>query len=97
MAHIWASARGHWDYVKTHPFFNFLVIRMRSSSYSDRLNYFSSPPASINRDWISKFRTLFHALRFPLFLTPLSGIFSLMLKGSKGFSLKNFFFVSKDF
>ena len=50
-----------------HIIFYFLEIRTRPSSYSDHLANFSNTTASINRGWISKFSTLFHALRFPLF------------------------------
>ena len=54
-----------------HILFDFLAIRTCPSS---------NLLGSINRDWISKLSILFHALRFPLFLTPLSSIFSLTLK-----------------
>ena len=62
-----------------HILFDFLAIKMRPNSYSSKL-FFSSLPASVNRDWISKFSILFHALRFLIFLTPRSSIFSLTLK-----------------
>ena len=63
-----------------HIIFYFLEIRTRPSSYSDHLANFLNTTASINKGWISKFSTLFHALRFPLFLTLLSIILPLTLK-----------------
>ena len=94
--HFWSAERhfqsakwhalGFWpDGIRVtlkHILFYFLAIRTCLGSYSDRLNYFfeSSSLAFINRYWISKFSTLFYTLRFPLFLTPLSGILSLTLK-----------------
>ena len=79
LAQMQATAQGHLDWDKTHPF-QFLEIRMHPSSYSDHLANFSNILISINRGCISKFSTLFHALWLPSFWFFSSFISSLMLK-----------------
>ena len=53
--------KGTWIEIKL-ILFDFLVIRMRLSSYSDHLANFSNILASINRGDLSKFNTFFYAL-----------------------------------
>ena len=67
MAQNGPRPEGIWINLK-HILFDFLKIKTRPSSYSDYLAIFLSLPTSINSGWISKFGTLFQALRFPLFL-----------------------------
>ena len=67
--HFWSANRhkfgpqpeGTWIKLKQ-ILFDFLEIRTHPSSYSDHLANFSNIPTSINRGYISKFSTLFHAL-----------------------------------
>ena len=67
--HFWSAdwhklgpwPKGTWIKLK-YILFDFLEIRMRPSSYFYHLAIFSSLPTSINRGFISKFSTLFHAL-----------------------------------
>ena len=85
--HFWSAdwhklgpwPKGTWIKLK-YILFDFLEIRMRPNLYSNHLAKFLNTPTSINRGCISEFNTLFHALRFPLFLTLLSIILTLTLK-----------------
>ena len=104
--HFWSAARhfssaewhkigprleGIWIKLK-HILFDFLEIRTHPSLYSDHLAIFSSLPTSINRCWISKFRTGSK-------ISPFSDsfLFPLTLKTFWGSCLRNFFIVSKIF
>ena len=88
--------KGTWIKLK-HILSHFLEIRTRPSSYFDHLANFSNISASINKGWLSKFRTLFHTLGLPSFWLFSSFIFSLTLRSSGGSNLKIFIFVSKIF
>ena len=72
--HFWSAdwhklrpwPEGTW--IKLKPIiFYFLETRTRPSLYSDHLANFSNIQASINRDHISKFSTLFTLCDFPSF------------------------------
>ena len=79
MVPIRALAQRFSSVDKTH-LFRLFRNRTCPGSYSSHLYFFFlSIPASISRDWVSKFSTLFyasqrdffHALKFLIFLTPL--------------------------